>query len=384
MRTDVRIGIAVGLLLAIIAIVYFIIVDGTGTDQQQVDDPSADPAQSSVRVIDDPADSTVPDTTVVPDQPQPEPEPLHDQIVIPSLDDVPADEVPGTITIPPSGVTPIADVRIAPVTLPPALAADPLAPIEIPASPAESFRSNVERTYVVQHGDNGFWTVSQRMYGHGKYFGVIAKANPDIDSASLRPGQKLRVPPLAQKHRRTSVGPDPVIDPAGGERIYTVRKGDEGFWGVSAAVYGHGKYYRHIARANPGINSDNLKAGQKLRIPPKPTSTADAPAVGAANLPQGYRVYIVRRGDAGFWDVAVNMYGNGRYFGLLVKANPGVDSRRLQPGQKLIVPPLSHRRPISTSEYVIDTPVTPAGEPQPAPARRRTEPDRADPRPSFD
>lgn len=210
---------------------------------------------------------------------------------------------------------------------------------------AENFYSDVERTYVVQHGDNGFWTVSARMYGDGKYFGVIADANPDVDSNSLRPGQKLFVPPLPEKYRRKAVGPTPRADFLRGERVYVVKKGDAGFWGVSVKVFGHGKYYKEIAKANPGVDSENLKIGQELLIPPKPIAsgrrdTVDA-GIGVADLPDGYRIYVVRRGDAGFWDVAIKMYGNGKHFGLVARANPGVDSRRLQPGQKLRVPPLT-------------------------------------------
>ncbi|GAF99472.1 unnamed protein product, partial [marine sediment metagenome] len=241
-------------------------------------------------------------------------------------------------------ITPITPVR------PRALRADPI-DIDIMDSTepgAENFYSNVQRIYIVQHGDNGFWTVSARMYGHGRYFDVIADANPNVDSNSLRPYQRLIVPPLPQKHRRKPVEPAPVGGFIGAERTYVVQKGDAGFWGVAVKVYGHGKYYKQIAKANPGVNSETLRPGQRLLIPPKPADPSERVVGGTGitteDLPIGYKFYVVRRGDAGFWDVAVKMYGNGRHFGLVARANPGVDSRRLQPGQKLRIPPLGEVR----------------------------------------
>ena len=182
---------------------------------------------------------------------------------------------------------------------------------------------------------------------------MITEANPDVDSNSLRPGQKLLVPPLPEKYRRKAVEPTPRADFLRGQRVYVVRKGDAGFWGVSVKVFGHGKYYKEIAKANPGVDSENLKLGQKLLIPPKPIAsdrpdTGDA-GIGVAPLPDGYKIYVVRRGDAGFWDVAVKMYGNGKHFGLVARANPAVDSRRLQPGQKLRVPPLTEARRLTSA-----------------------------------
>jgi LysM repeat protein len=216
------------------------------------------------------------------------------------------------------------------------------------------------------------------MYGDGKYHGVIAEANPRVDSNSLRPFQRLVVPPLPQKHRRKPVEPEPVGGFIGGGRTYVVQKGDAGFWGVSVKVYGHGKYYKVIAKANPGVNSESLSPGQRLIVPPKPADPSrrvvnDTRGV-TPDVPAGYKVYTVRRGDAGFWDVAVKMYGNGRHFGLVARANPGVDSRRLQPGQKLRIPPLGEVRRLTsaaTAPIIDEGPgeITPAG---------------ADPRPIFE
>jgi hypothetical protein len=43
-------------------------------------------------------------------------------------------------------------------------------------------------TYVVKKGDTGFWLVAERAYGpgKGKYWPLIAKANPNVDTNRLR------------------------------------------------------------------------------------------------------------------------------------------------------------------------------------------------------
>jgi nucleoid-associated protein YgaU len=60
------------------------------------------------------------------------------------------------------------------------------------------------KVYTVQAGDAGFWGVAKKVYGDGKYHEVIASANPDADSAKLKPGQKLIIPPLTLLDRRQS------------------------------------------------------------------------------------------------------------------------------------------------------------------------------------
>ena len=52
-----------------------------------------------------------------------------------------------------------------------------------------------QRTYLVEEGDNGFWRVSEKMYGHGKYWHLIKEANPSVGNV-IHPGQELMIPPL--------------------------------------------------------------------------------------------------------------------------------------------------------------------------------------------
>jgi len=352
MRTDFKIGIAVGLFVLIVGGVYFGVHD-SGKPKEVTDTNEAPAPEEPPRVrTERPADTETISVDLGTLERIPEDEisttPLPVPIVEPRYEGDLTGDLSRTEGADDADATGDRYRTITPVTpsvTPWALRPDDTDITSLSPARTEQFYSDVQRTYIVQHGDNGFWTVSARMYGHGRYFGVIAEANPNVDSTALHPGRRLIVPPLPEKHRLQAVKPAPTPDTIRGERIYVVQKRDAGFWGVSVKVYGHGKYYKEIAKANPGVDSLNLKAGQKLLIPPKPRQPAAPGALetglGAEELPSGYRIYVVRRGDAGFWDVAIKMYGNGRRFGLVAKANPGVDSRRLQPGQKLRIPPLS-------------------------------------------
>ena len=372
MRTDVKIGIAVGLLLAIVVIIYFAVTGfESDTDPQKADAtaPKTGPQiaikdRSEVTGTPEPADTTPP-------RPDPSLE-IDLGIEIPPVADRPTDDStdprrppyetagtektdtvgPGTEATTDIKIDEVTDVVIPRLgtgttdTLPPALLPDPLGPGRTtPVAGVQNYYTRSTRIYTVRDGDNGFWSVSKYMYGDGKYMDVIAGANPDADPESLRAGQKLTVPPLPEKYLPKAKLPARTPDLALGERIYVVKKGDAGFWGVSVSVYGHGKHWKTIAKANPGVDSDSLRPGQKLVIPPKPTSAkTEAVTTAKSTLPAGWRTYVVVSGDAGFWDVAVKMYGNGRLHPAIARVNPGVQSRKMQVGQRLRIPPLAEAR----------------------------------------
>lgn len=228
-------------------------------------------------------------------------------------------------------------------------------------------------TYVVRSGDNGFWIIAERVYGpgKGKYWTLIQRANPTADTNALREGQMLKIPSLpsiatrrpSAATRRADYGR--VISNTDGKRTYVVAEGEAGLWGVSEKVYGKGIYWEHIQRANPKARPSALRPGMKLIIPPLPktapqrdsTTTTIRPA-GTARRPlpkrgqvyteNGRRYYVVKAGDKGYWTVAKKVYGNGKYSYLIDRANPGVDTDSLQPGDKLLVPPKPAGAPAST------------------------------------
>lgn len=127
------------------------------------------------------------------------------------------------------------------------------------------------KIYVVQDGDAGFWGIAQKkeIYGNGKYWQLIAKANPNVDSINLRAGQKLVIPPRPASATVPAAvavgGPPPSL--AAGQTIYVVEEGDAGFWEIAKKRYGNGALWQAIAKANPNVNPQRLRAGQKIVIP---------------------------------------------------------------------------------------------------------------------
>ena len=79
-------------------------------------------------------------------------------------------------------------------------------------------------------------------------------------------------------------------------------------------------------------------AGETPKSSDVSTPIAGSPAHRSRDS-AGTQIYVVKDGDLGFWAVAMNSYGRGDLWPLIQKANPGVDPRRLRPGQRLNVPP---------------------------------------------
>ncbi len=75
------------------------------------------------------------------------------------------------------------------------LAPQPTEPQSVESPPDRTVHTPVAGgTYVVVKGDT-FWSIAQRVYGDGKLWTRIEKANPDIDRNSLKPGQVIMIPP---------------------------------------------------------------------------------------------------------------------------------------------------------------------------------------------
>lgn len=155
--------------------------------------------------------------------------------------------------------------------------------------------------YTVKAGDT--YTTIARQYGITVE--ALGAANPTINPTRLLIGQILCIPPA------------PEGCPEGYTQ-HTVKAGDSFYklarqYGVAVAV---------IEAANPGADPNRLTIGQKLCIPP------------AGTCPQGYTQYTVKSGDT--------LYKLAQQYGVsldsLLTANPGVDPRSLQIGQKLCVP----------------------------------------------
>jgi nucleoid-associated protein YgaU len=208
--------------------------------------------------------------------------------------------------------------------------------------------------------------------GHDETVSVDVRLTPATPTSAPRAAGTGTVGPAIAPTPIATVGPAPAVPPAPkAPQTYTVAAGDMGFWAIAAKVYGDGKYMYLIAEGNPGVNSSALKVGQVLKIPPLPLSAAavkPAGPAGATNAPTAAgRTYTVKEGQ-GYWVIAQEVYGNGKYWVNLQNANPG---KVLRPGTVLVVPDLPSGAGASAPPATVrprETTPAPSGSSAPAPA----------------
>ncbi len=208
-------------------------------------------------------------------------------------------------------------------------------------------------TYTVVAGDS-FWRIAEQLYGDGSKYPLIRDANPSVDPNVLRPGMRLVIPPAPAPQPPSTLASESATGeqqlPAGapaGSTTYVVQQNDS-YWKIALAEYGNGLYHYVLQEAN-GIAAGSLRPGMVLIIPPKPAPAADTGATGTATGPAeiiagpGQTIYTVVAGDS-FWRIAKNEYGAGHLWPVIREANPQVNPRRLQAGQKLILPSIEDAR----------------------------------------
>jgi LysM repeat protein len=114
---------------------------------------------------------------------------------------------------------------------------------------------------------------------------AIAEANPGVDSTRLKLGQKLHIPaPKPSAGSPAPGGTGSALAPAsngGGDMVYTVKSQDT----LTKIAKNNGTSIKAIRAAN-NLRTDQLKVGQKLKIPSKapPPLEATAPS---PSLPPG-------------------------------------------------------------------------------------------------
>lgn len=124
------------------------------------------------------------------------------------------------------------------------------------------------------------------------------------------------------------------------------------FEGLAAKYYGSGKLWKAIAKANPLVEPNALKIGQKIKIPASPTQLAasDSPntaaqttggsggsSSGAFNAPAGSTVHVVAKGENPS-SISRKYYGSDKYWRQILAANKGATEKNLKVGQKLVIP----------------------------------------------
>lgn len=132
------------------------------------------------------------------------------------------------------------------------------------------------RKYVVQSGDS-YWSISQKEFGSGAYVAHLMRANPNFPPARLRPGISLVIPAknevIPEDHAPPRATPPAALDAA---KQYKVVAGDN-LTVISKKLYGNISKIDAIYEANKaliGPNRSALKVGMVLTLPEPPTASA--------------------------------------------------------------------------------------------------------------
>ncbi|MCH8912368.1 MAG: LysM peptidoglycan-binding domain-containing protein [Planctomycetes bacterium] len=163
---------------------------------------------------------------------------------------------------------------------PPATSSRPRKPVQSPdpmkgrRTPEQSSKSTPRkipkpitrtRTHVVAPEDN-FSTLAQRYYGSQSYAGLLVQANPNVDPRRMKIGSRITIPPLNPEDARP-----PAQSEARevGTRRYYVQEGDS-LYAIADAKLGTGARWSEIYELNKaviGADPSRLKVGVALTLP---------------------------------------------------------------------------------------------------------------------
>jgi LysM repeat protein len=227
-----------------------------------------------------------------------------------------------------------------------------------PAAVATPVSTTAAHTYVVKKGDS-LWKISK---AENISVGELTRANNLTKTSSLKVGQKLTVPVMA-KAEKTNIATASVVPTstdatapstmataastdAGGSGSYTVKSGDS-LWKIARM---QNVSVASLKQAN-NLSSDSLKVGQKLHLPTasaKAATEMTANTVSAGIAPtsstawqspgtyqeNGQTIHIVDFNES----PATVAKKYGIKIDDLLKANNITDPKKVQYGQKLVIP----------------------------------------------
>jgi LysM repeat protein len=125
--------------------------------------------------------------------------------------------------------------------------------------------------HTVMKGDS-FFTLAKKYNVSTK---AIASVNPGVDSTKLKIGQKLKIPAPSASTASISASPDSSAT-GGAEKVYVVKSSDN----LNKIAKANSVTVKALRAAN-NLKTDQIKVGQKLKIPSKAAATADAPPAAA-------------------------------------------------------------------------------------------------------
>ena len=147
--------------------------------------------------------------------------------------------------------------------------ADP-APAPVVPTP-EPTTTTAGSEYKIQKGDIAYNLAKK----HGVTLKALKEANPSVDLGKLKVGQSIQIPgssgatTTTASHKTTESASEPAA--TGETSTYTVKGGDN----LTKIAKRHGTTVKAIRAAN-GLKSNEIKVGQKLKIPGKASETAPA------------------------------------------------------------------------------------------------------------
>ena len=245
------------------------------------------------------------------------------------------------------------------------------------AAPAAS--TTATHTYVVKKGDS-LWKIAK---AENLTVGELSRANSLTKTSTLKVGQKLTVP-AAAKGEKANIATASVVPTAtdassassaatapatpgtatdAGCTAYTVKSGDS-LWKIARQ---QNVSVANLKQAN-NLSGDSLKVGQKLHIP---AATAKATTDSAANTTsagvastssagwQAPGVYTENGQTMYVVDMNESPSTIAKKYGIktedLLKANNITDARKIQYGQKLMIPAQPNATAASTIAPVANT-----------------------------
>lgn len=135
-----------------------------------------------------------------------------------------------------------------------------------PATPVDPLPPTTATEYTIARGDS-FSIIAKKF--PGVTVKALQEANPTVDPLRLQIGQKIVIPPPVAPPANGAAATGPTVS-ASGEVIYTVKSGDN----LTKIATQFGTTVRALRSAN-NLITDNIKVGQKLKIPGK-TAPPDA------------------------------------------------------------------------------------------------------------
>jgi nucleoid-associated protein YgaU len=219
-----------------------------------------------------------------------------------------------------------------------------------------------ERSYTVQKGDS-YYQIAKKELGNAARWKEIEKLN-GIPAEELRPGKNIKLPAKESAVPTISNGNSTDTSNFGG-RVHVVASG-ETLSDISKKYYGTTTKWKEIVKANPGVDPEGMKVGQKLKIPEiSGTSLAPTNAEMTTNVGDTSGTYTVQAGDTTLAKIAEKELGSSKEWPKIVEANPGLDPRKLRIGQKLIIPGKSGNSGTSTPPPTTGFPPPTTGFPPP-------------------